>query len=138
MDAVAEVAWPVVGSTATTVGAFVPLLFWPGIMGEFMFYLPMTVTVVLCSSLFVALVINPVLCATFMKVDPDLIATTVDDGLAEAPNVPTTGIYKLYHKTLSLATQTTLRALLPVFASIVMLIGSIFLFVSFKDRKSVV
>src|SRR5690625_7716113 len=66
MDAVAEVAWPVVGSTATTVGAFVPLLFWPGIMGEFMFYLPMTVTVVLCSSLFVALVINPVLCATFM------------------------------------------------------------------------
>src|SRR5690625_7705352 len=108
MDAVAEVAWPVVGSTATTVGAFVPLLFWPGIMGEFMVYLPMTVTVVLCSSVFVALVINPVLCTTFMKVDPDLIGTTLVDGLDEARNVPTTGIYKLYHKTLSLSTQTTL------------------------------
>lgn len=132
MDAVAEVAWPVVGSTATTVGAFVPLLFWPGIMGEFMFYMPMTVTVVLCSSLFVALVINPVLCATFMKVDPDLIGTTVDDGLDEARNIPTNGIYKLYHKTLSLATQTTLGALVTVTASVVMLIGSIFLFVSFN------
>lgn len=128
MDAVEEVAWPVIGSTATTVGAFIPLLFWPGIMGEFMFFLPMTVTVVLCSSLFVALVINPVLCATFMKVDPDLIGTTVDDGLDEARNVPTTGIYRLYASTLKLATQTNTGAIITIVLSIVMLVGSITLF----------
>lgn len=65
-----EVAWPVITSTATTVGAFVPLLFWPDVMGEFMSHLPRTVIVVLLSSLFVALVINPTLAAMFMKLKP--------------------------------------------------------------------
>ena len=62
-----EVAWPVITSTATTVGAFFPLLFWPGVMGQFMSYLPRTVIIVLLSSLFVALVINPTLAAMFMR-----------------------------------------------------------------------
>ncbi|MBN1276127.1 MAG: efflux RND transporter permease subunit [Deltaproteobacteria bacterium] len=62
-----EVAMPVAASTLTTVAAFFPLLFWPGIMGGFMKYLPQTVIVTLVSSLFVALVINPVLAAIFMK-----------------------------------------------------------------------
>jgi multidrug efflux pump len=65
---VGEVAWPIIASTATTLAAFSPLLVWPGMMGEFMFYLPMTLAIVLGSSLFVALVINPVLTAKFMKV----------------------------------------------------------------------
>ena len=65
--AVAEVGWPVIASTITTLCAFGPMLFWPGIMGEFMKYLPTTLIVVLSASLFVALVINPVLCATFLK-----------------------------------------------------------------------
>lgn len=56
----AEVAWPVITSTLTTVAAFIPLLFWSGIMGDFMKYLPITVIVVLSSSLFVALVVSPV------------------------------------------------------------------------------
>lgn len=64
-----EVAWPIIASTATTLAAFVPLAFWPGIMGEFMKYLPMTLIIVLASSLFVALVINPVFTAQLMKVD---------------------------------------------------------------------
>ncbi|MFW5840875.1 MAG: efflux RND transporter permease subunit, partial [Planctomycetota bacterium] len=51
MDGTAEVAWPVITSTATTLAAFTPLLFWPGIMGDFMKYLPMTVMIVLSSSL---------------------------------------------------------------------------------------
>ncbi len=55
----AEVAWPVITSTATTLAAFSPLLFWPDIMGEFMKYLPITLIITLTSSLFVALVINP-------------------------------------------------------------------------------
>jgi multidrug efflux pump len=65
---VGEVAWPIIASTATTLAAFVPLMVWPGMMGEFMKYLPITLIIVLGSSLFVALVINPVLTAAFMKV----------------------------------------------------------------------
>jgi len=64
-----EVAWPIIASTATTLAAFLPLAVWPGIVGEFMKYMPITLIIVLSSSLFVALVINPVFTATFMKVD---------------------------------------------------------------------
>jgi multidrug efflux pump subunit AcrB len=62
-----EVAQPVAASTLTTVAAFFPILFWPGIMGEFMAYLPKTVIITLSSSLFVALVINPALAAIFLR-----------------------------------------------------------------------
>jgi multidrug efflux pump subunit AcrB len=63
-----QVAWPVITSTLTTLGAFCPMLFWPGIMGEFMKYLPQTLIMALSSSLFVALVINPVLSARYQRV----------------------------------------------------------------------
>ena len=66
---VGEVALPIIASTATTLAAFLPLAFWPGIMGEFMKFLPITLMVTLGSSLFVALVINPVLITAFMKID---------------------------------------------------------------------
>ena len=65
--ATSEVAYPVIGSTLTTLAAFSPMLFWPGIMGEFMGYLPLTLIVTLSSSLFVAMVINPALASLFMK-----------------------------------------------------------------------
>ncbi|MEM8907302.1 MAG: efflux RND transporter permease subunit, partial [Bacteroidota bacterium] len=58
-----EVAMPIIASTATTLAAFLPLAFWPGLMGSFMKFLPITLIVVLSSSLFVALVINPVFTA---------------------------------------------------------------------------
>ena len=63
-----EVAWPIITSTATTVAAFGPLLFWPGIIGKFMGFLPKTVITTLLASLFVALVINPTFCSSFLKV----------------------------------------------------------------------
>ncbi len=63
-----EVAKPVIFSTLTTLCAFFPIISWPGIMGEFMAYLPYTLIITLASSLFVALVINPTLCATLLKV----------------------------------------------------------------------
>ena len=63
-----EVALPIIASTATTLAAFFPLMIWPGMMGEFMKYLPQTLIIVLSSSLFVALVINPVLTSVYMKV----------------------------------------------------------------------
>lgn len=64
---VSEIAMPIISSTATTLAAFFPLLFWPGIMGEFMKYLPITLIIVLASSLFVALILNPVFALQFMK-----------------------------------------------------------------------
>ncbi|MGB1247242.1 MAG: efflux RND transporter permease subunit [Chitinophagales bacterium] len=68
-EGVGEVAIPIIASTATTLAAFFPLIFWGDIMGEFMKYLPITLIIVLSSSLFVALVINPVLTSFFMKVE---------------------------------------------------------------------
>ena len=67
LEGTREVAWPVITSTLTTVSVFIPLLAWPGVMGEFMSYLPLTLIVTLSSSLFVALVITPVLASAFMK-----------------------------------------------------------------------
>jgi multidrug efflux pump subunit AcrB len=69
--AVGEVAFPIITSTSTTLAAFLPLAFWGGITGEFMKNLPITLIIVLTSSLFVALVIIPVFSATFIKVGPD-------------------------------------------------------------------
>lgn len=66
---VGEVALPIISSTATTLAAFMPLAFWPGIIGEFMLYLPVTLIITLGSSLFVALVINPVFISSFMSLD---------------------------------------------------------------------
>ncbi|MFH1898740.1 MAG: efflux RND transporter permease subunit [Candidatus Desantisbacteria bacterium] len=63
-----EVAGPVISSTLTTVAAFTPLLFMPGISGQFMRYIPIGVIITILASLFVALVINPVFCAVFMTV----------------------------------------------------------------------
>ncbi|PAP78506.1 efflux RND transporter permease subunit [Rubrivirga marina] len=68
----AEVALAVAASTATTVAAFAPMLLWPGIIGKFMSYMPMTLIVTLTSSLFVALVINPVVAGFFVKTDAEL------------------------------------------------------------------
>jgi len=66
-DGASQVSGAVIASTLTTLCAFGPLVLWPGIMGEFMKYLPITLIVTLTSSLFVALVFNPVLCSRFMK-----------------------------------------------------------------------
>lgn len=66
-QATGEVAMPIISSTATTLAAFFPLLFWDSMMGEFMSYLPITLIVVLTSSLIVALVIIPVIFTDFFK-----------------------------------------------------------------------
>jgi len=61
VNAASRMAWPVIASTATTLSVFVPLLFWPGVVGEFMKFLPMTVLICLIASLFMALVFLPVM-----------------------------------------------------------------------------
>jgi multidrug efflux pump len=64
-EAVKRMFWPVTASTATTLAAFLPMLFWPGISGQFMHYLPVTVFTVLVGSLFYALLFGPVLGTLF-------------------------------------------------------------------------
>ena len=66
---IGEIAVPIIISTATTVAAFVPLGTWPGVMGQFMIYFPITLSVVLGSSLFVAIFMNSMLVSKFMVID---------------------------------------------------------------------
>lgn len=66
---VSEIAFPIISSTLTTLAAFFPLLAWEGMIGEFMKIFPQTLIVVLASSLFVALIINPAFIAGFMKIE---------------------------------------------------------------------
>ena len=65
--ATGEIFLPVLSGTATTLMPFVPLAFWPGLIGNFMFYLPVTLIITLVASLIVAYVINPVFAVDFMK-----------------------------------------------------------------------
>ncbi|MEH6453922.1 MAG: efflux RND transporter permease subunit, partial [Psychromonas sp.] len=67
LDAAKRMSWPIIASTATTLAAFAPLLFWPGITGEFMKYLPLTLIATLTASLFMALIFIPVLGSVFGK-----------------------------------------------------------------------
>ncbi|MEJ2723738.1 MAG: efflux RND transporter permease subunit, partial [Deltaproteobacteria bacterium] len=115
-----QVAWPVITSTLTTVGAFVPLLFWPGIMGEFMGYLPLTLIMALSASLFVALVINPVLSARYQRVKP----------LPQEGNKPgrEPWIKRLY---LFLLTWSLNHRLIVVFTAFILLFGAVMAFVLF-------
>ena len=66
-EAAQRMFWPVVSSTATMIGAFLPLLLWPGIAGEYMRYFPLTLIVVLSCSMVVALIFMPVLGGFFGK-----------------------------------------------------------------------
>ncbi|MFH1120585.1 MAG: efflux RND transporter permease subunit [Bacteroidota bacterium] len=65
--AAGEVFLPILSGTLTTLAPFFPLAFWPGIVGEFMFYIPVTLILTLFASLFVAYIINPVFAISFMK-----------------------------------------------------------------------
>ena len=67
--ATGEVAMPVIAATMTTLAAFAPLLFWPGMIGDFMGYLPLTLIITLSSSLLVAVIIIPTLCSMFMRLE---------------------------------------------------------------------
>ena len=67
--ATGEVAGPVIAATLTTLAAFAPLMFWPGQVGTFMSFMPITLIIALSSSLFVALVIIPTLCARFLRIE---------------------------------------------------------------------
>ena len=110
--AASEVGWPVISSTATTLCAFFPMTFWPGIMGEFMRFLPLTLIITLTASLFVALVINPTVCGHFMS----LPNKNKRQNRKQAPSK----IIKAYELSLVYALK---HRLLVVLASFFLLIG---------------
>ncbi len=78
-----EVGSAIMISTFTTLGAFAPMFSWPGVIGDFMKYLPWTVSVALLASLTVAFTINPVICSVFMRVVPEQAAQTRRDRWGE-------------------------------------------------------
>lgn len=71
---IGEIALPIIISTATTVAAFIPLGLWPGVMGQFMKYFPITLSIVLGSSLFVAVFFNSVMVSQFMDVNEKILS----------------------------------------------------------------
>ena len=126
MRATSEVAYPVIGSTITTLAAFSPMLFWPGIMGEFMGYLPLTLIVTLSSSLFVALVINPAMASLFMKVNSSNREETAESrensGSSEEQPVAIKGrILKGYCRILGFALDRPISVILSAFCVLIIM-----------------
>ena len=105
-----RMAWPIIASTATTLAAFLPLTFWPGVVGEFMKYLPMTVLITLSASLLMALVFVPTLGSLFGRAGNTSITSqrVVEAGeRGELQNIPGfTGVYaRVLRKALSHPTK---------------------------------
>ncbi|MBW2610511.1 MAG: efflux RND transporter permease subunit [Deltaproteobacteria bacterium] len=125
VEATGEVAQPVIASTLTTLVAFFPLVFWPGIMGEFMAYLPKTLIITLTASLFVALVINPALAAIFLKLPSGHRFTGAKASAEEIERAGETPItvrgplLKAYRSLLSSAIEHRLAVLSIAFLSVV-------------------
>jgi len=86
-QAAQRMAWPVITSTLTTIAAFAPLLFWPGIVGEFMSYLPLTLIATLTASMFMALIFVPTLGAWYGKAGAVSARTQQRLALAETGDI---------------------------------------------------
>ncbi|MDH3454122.1 MAG: efflux RND transporter permease subunit [Desulfuromonadales bacterium] len=120
--AASEVGWPIISSTITTLCAFLPMIFWPGIMGEFMKFLPITLIITLSSSLFVALVINPTVCATFMRIKPGEVE----------PDVERTRIVRCYRRVLQWALKRQGATIGLAVALLLVIVGVFSVMVSAK------
>lgn len=109
--------WPVVASTATTLAAFLPLMFWPGIAGKFMRYLPVTVFTVLSGSLLYALVFGPVLGSIFGKPGTrDKKATDTLKQLEEGDPTKLNNLTGMYARLLSYTSRYAVVTLSVIFA----------------------
>ncbi|MEZ9391029.1 efflux RND transporter permease subunit [Vibrio splendidus] len=111
-DAAKRMAWPITASTATTLAAFAPLLFWPDVTGEFMKFLPLTLIATLTASLIMALLFVPVLGGLIGKpqyVSPKSQARMV--ALHNGDFSQATGLTKAYYHTLSIAIKHPFKIL---------------------------
>ncbi len=99
-----RMAWPITAATATTLAAFMPLLFWPGIVGEFMKFLPITLIATLSASLFMALVFVPTLGSIIGGRAPDSVQNAASLAAAESGDLDSiTGLTGTYVKALRIA-----------------------------------
>lgn len=118
--AVDRMYWPILASTATTLAAFLPIMFWPGVAGQFMSYLPITVFAVLIGSLFYALLFAPTIGA--------LIGKSSDADKAYLKNLEqgdprkTAGITGIYAKVLEFAVRAPISVFLTSIASLVIIV----------------
>ncbi|EKO3932613.1 efflux RND transporter permease subunit [Vibrio fluvialis] len=120
-DAAKRMAWPITASTATTLAAFAPLLFWPDITGEFMKFLPLTLIATLAASLVMAMLFVPVLGSLIGK--PQHVSAQNQARMIALQNgefEQATGITKLYYLTLAVAIRHPVKILL---AAILMAVG---------------
>ena len=116
-----RMAWPIISSTATTLAAFLPLLFWPGVVGEFMKFLPITLLATLAASLVMALIFVPTLGSLFGRpgsIDAKSHAAIVAGETGDFSNVH--GFTGWYVRTLRRALRHPGKVLL---ASVAVLIG---------------
>ncbi|OCH34732.1 efflux RND transporter permease subunit [Aliivibrio fischeri] len=112
-EAAQRMAWPIIASTATTLAAFAPLLFWPDITGEFMKYLPLTLIATLSASLVMALLFVPVLGSLFGKPQQVLPKKRVKlQALSRGDYSQAEGVTKLYYQTLSFSLKHPFKVLL--------------------------
>ncbi|CAH6826327.1 putative multidrug resistance protein [Vibrio chagasii] len=111
-DAAKRMAWPITASTATTLAAFAPLLFWPDVTGEFMKFLPLTLIATLTASLIMALLFVPVLGGLIGK--PQYVSSQSQARMVALHNgdfTQATGLTKAYYHTLSLAIKHPFKIL---------------------------
>ena len=128
-EAAKRMAWPIIASTATTIAVFMPLMFWPDIVGEFMRYLPITVIATLAASLLMALILLPTLGAIIGRSNPN------NQSLMAAPEIhersdlkKLTGLAGMYGR---LLTRLVEHPILVLLTAIIMLIAAVFLYISF-------
>jgi len=115
-----RMAWPITASTATTLAAFLPLLFWPGVVGEFMKFLPITLIATLAASLLMALIFVPTLGALFGKPSqavPELSEITPEH---DVDLTKLHGITGTYVKTLQTSLRHPIKVLVGAVAVLVL------------------
>ncbi|GAB2880645.1 efflux RND transporter permease subunit [Microbulbifer echini] len=120
---VSRMFWPVVASTATTLAAFLPIMLWPGVVGEFMRYLPVTVFAVLAGSLLYALFFAPVLGSLFGKSNLTSSTRSYLKQLEEGQPTKLPGITGYYARLLAFV----LRRPAMAFATTIFLLVAIFI-----------
>lgn len=123
-EAVKRMFWPIVASTSTTLAAFLPLMFWPGVSGEFMRYLPITVFAVLVGSLFYALLFAPALGALIGKSQSSEDAAKRLRQLEEGDPDQVGGITGVYARVLRSAVKSPVLVFLGSVATLVVIVIS--------------
>lgn len=124
---VGEIAWPIIASTATTLAAFLPLGLWPGVMGKFMIYFPVTLGTVLGSSLFVALVINSMLTSVFMK--------TEENEMKRGGLIKVSGALAIFGILLAVSGAIESEQIIAGLGSLGLLVGAIISLMGWMNRK---